>query len=69
MKVQRLLLSVIALVAMTATAWADISKWIPEVIDGEPTEKVEDVPDPTTPPPPKPAVVAKASNTRKVEWA
>ena len=44
MKVQRLLLSVIALVAMTATAWADISKWIPEVIDGEPTEKVKNPP-------------------------
>lgn len=41
----------------------------PTTTTGEPTEKVEDVPDPTTPPPPKPAVVAKASNTRKVEWA
>ncbi|MBK9030058.1 MAG: FHA domain-containing protein [Myxococcales bacterium] len=40
----RLALTSLILVALAGTAIADISKWVPEVIDGEPTEKVKNPP-------------------------
>lgn len=44
MKQSRLPLALLAIVALTGVAAAEITKWIPEVIDGEPTEKEKNPP-------------------------
>jgi|JI10StandDraft_1071094.scaffolds.fasta_scaffold19773_3 hypothetical protein len=44
MKHHRLSLALLVLATLASTALADITKWVPEVIDGEPTEKVKNPP-------------------------